>query len=228
MRRFSAKLLDGDVVVEKGEFLGKRNLLPVPRVERQAKQIAQVLNHGARQPGIALHLRRDGVERIKEKMRVQLHAQRVQVCFGKAALHALQAQFTGQIVLAVAESLVHTEDDPVDKPAPQKPREGGGGKKMCIRQHSGCAKAKKGTHGDDHIEVDDGEGYARGQMGEDSPRELVLFEGKARVYPQNKRRDQTPGPPLSERAKNDAPPIAGRKTRQGKEHPEGAPKQERG
>lgn len=32
--------LDGDVVVEKSEFLRKRNLLSVPRIERHPKQIA--------------------------------------------------------------------------------------------------------------------------------------------------------------------------------------------
>ena len=54
--------LNSYVVVEEGEFLRKRNLLSVSRIERHAKQIAQVLDHRARQPRIALDLRRD--ERI--------------------------------------------------------------------------------------------------------------------------------------------------------------------
>src|SRR5690242_174291 len=65
-------LLDSDVVVEKGEFLRQRNLRPVADGERQAKQIAQVLDHSARQPGITVDLRRDGVERIEQEMRVKL------------------------------------------------------------------------------------------------------------------------------------------------------------
>src|SRR5579864_7865192 len=62
-------LLDRDVVLEKSELLRQRNLLFVPRLERQAEQIAQVLDHRACQLRIALHLRGDGVERIEEEMR---------------------------------------------------------------------------------------------------------------------------------------------------------------
>ena len=50
------KFLDSDVVVEKSQFFCQRNLLSVARLKRQAKQIAQVLDHRARQPRITLHL----------------------------------------------------------------------------------------------------------------------------------------------------------------------------
>ena len=81
-------LLDREVVVEKSQFLRQWNFLPVPRIERQAKQIAQMLDHSARQPRIALDVRRDGVERVEEKMRVKLHAQRIQARLRKAAFHS--------------------------------------------------------------------------------------------------------------------------------------------
>jgi len=45
------------------------------------QQIAQTLDHGARLLRLGLHLRRDGVECIEEKMGVQLHTQSVKARF---------------------------------------------------------------------------------------------------------------------------------------------------
>lgn len=53
--------------------------------------------------------------------------------------------------------------------------------------------------------------------------ELVLFEGKPGIGPKDQRCNESPGPPLSERTKQNMTPIFGRKTRQGKEHSDHAP-----
>jgi hypothetical protein len=58
-------------------------------------------------PRIAPDLRRDGVERIEQEMRVKLHAQRIQSRLRKVALHSLQPQFTGAIVFIVSKRLLH-------------------------------------------------------------------------------------------------------------------------
>jgi len=88
--------------------------------ERQAKQIAQVLDHSARQPRIALDLRRDGVERIEEEMRIKLHTQRIQARLRKVAPHSLQPHFTSKVVFVVSESLLRASA--LHAPRPSKAR----------------------------------------------------------------------------------------------------------
>src|SRR5208282_567496 len=172
-------ILDRDVVVEKSEFLCQRNLLFVPRIERQAKQIAQVLDHGASQPGMTLDLRRDGVQRIEKEMRVKLHAKCIQPRLGKAAFHSLQPKFAGTIVFVVLESLYHAKDDPIDDPTPQKAE--------CVNKRKGMSQsaplsqAEKDGPRNDHIEVEECKRYAREQMRENTHAQLVLFKGKPRV-----------------------------------------------
>ena len=84
---------------------------------------------------IALHLRRDGVERIEEEMRVELHAQRIEARLGEAALHLFQPQFTGQIVFVVSEGLARAEDGPVDQPPPKRGFVEGVGQKVFGSEH---------------------------------------------------------------------------------------------
>ena len=71
-------LLDLEVMLKKGELFSQRDLLPVLRLQRHAQQIAEMLDHAAGQLRIALHVRRDGIERVEEKMRIELHSQGVE------------------------------------------------------------------------------------------------------------------------------------------------------
>src|SRR3954447_10704653 len=115
-----ADLLNGQIVFEEGYFFRQRDLLPVFRRQRRAEKIAQVLDHASRKFWVPFQLRRNGVQRVKKKMRIQLHPKRIQTSLGEAFFQALKTQLTGKVVIVVAVCLPGPQDQPVYKPVPKK------------------------------------------------------------------------------------------------------------
>src|SRR6516165_9742010 len=79
-----------------------------------------MLDHAAREPRVALDLRGNGVQRVEKKVRMQLHAQRIQASFGKLPFQAFAAQFAREVALIVTVGLPCAYDDPVDEPVPEE------------------------------------------------------------------------------------------------------------
>src|ERR1700747_1585374 len=79
-------LLDRKIVFEERHLFNQRDLLLVLRFQRKPEQVAQVLDHAPRQLWITLHMRRNRVERIEQKMWIELHTQRIQPRLRKAVL----------------------------------------------------------------------------------------------------------------------------------------------
>src|SRR5258707_9039931 len=96
-----ADLLDRKVMLQKRHLFRQRDLLPVFRFERKTEQAAQMLNHSTRELRITLHLRGDRIQSVEEKVRIQLHPQRVETSLGKAFLEPLQAQLARKIVTVI-------------------------------------------------------------------------------------------------------------------------------
>jgi hypothetical protein len=92
-----ADVLDLEVAVQDLELLAQRHdLLPV--IERQPQQVAEQREHAHHTLPLALHRHhRDRVQRIEQEVRVQLHAQRVEIRPRQARLEArrLQRQLRG-------------------------------------------------------------------------------------------------------------------------------------
>ena len=76
--------LNGQVMLEKVHLFHERNFVLIFIFERKPQQIAEMLDHLPGQPRLALHLRRNGIKRVEKKMRVQLHAQRIETGFTEA------------------------------------------------------------------------------------------------------------------------------------------------
>src|SRR5580698_719617 len=81
-----SNLLNRNIVLQKFHLFRQRHFLFVLRLQRQPQQIAQMLDHRPRQPWIALHLRRNRIQRVKKKMWIQLHPQNIQARFRKLLL----------------------------------------------------------------------------------------------------------------------------------------------
>src|SRR5258705_1021773 len=99
--------------------------------------------------------------------------------------------------------------------------------RKCMSQSAPLCQSEQDVHCNGRIEVEEGKRRAREQMRENTHPQLFLIERKPRICPEDKRCDQAPGPPVSERTKQSTAPIAGRKVRQGKQHPKSAPQQDR-
>ena len=78
--------LDGEVMAEEVELVVERDLRLVRPVERDAEQARQVGDDLAGRPDVAVHQRRDGVERVEEEVGVQLHPERLEPGPGQLAL----------------------------------------------------------------------------------------------------------------------------------------------
>src|SRR5581483_11718813 len=65
------------------ELLTERDLLVRRTLDSVSQELAQPRDHAPNAAWIPLHERRDGVQGIEEKMRIQLHAERVEARFGE-------------------------------------------------------------------------------------------------------------------------------------------------
>ena len=73
-----ARLLDLEVLLQELQLLLQRDARRARAVERQAEQIAQAADHAIGAVGIGVHERRDRVQRVEEKVRLQLGLERAQ------------------------------------------------------------------------------------------------------------------------------------------------------
>ncbi len=78
-----ARLLDFEIFLQELELVLERDFLLAALVERDAKQIAQPRQHLIGGFHVAVHQRRDRVERVEEKVGMQLPLQRLQLRLGK-------------------------------------------------------------------------------------------------------------------------------------------------
>src|ERR1700748_1321271 len=144
-----------------------------------------MLDHPTRQARVAFQLRRDGIQRIEKEIGGELHAHCIQARLRKTTLHSLQPQLTTQVVFVVPKSLAHTEDYPVDNPAPKKPSVKSVWQEADLEQHAPRAQAQKGAQPHPYIEVEAREDHAGQKMRQNSHSELLLLKGKPRIGPEN-------------------------------------------
>jgi hypothetical protein len=69
---------DLHVPLQKVELRLERHFLRADVLQRHAQQVAERGDHGVRAADVLVHQRRDGVQRVEEKVRLELHAQHLQ------------------------------------------------------------------------------------------------------------------------------------------------------
>jgi hypothetical protein len=70
---------DVDIALEQGELVGERHLFDLPAFEGEAQQVAEPRDHVVGRVDVAVHQRRDPVQRVEQEVRLQLHAQRFEL-----------------------------------------------------------------------------------------------------------------------------------------------------
>ena len=128
-----------------------------------------MLDHSARQLWIPLHLRGDGVQRVEEKVRIELHAQGIQPRFGEASLHSLQPQFGRKVASIVPVRLNGRYNHPVEEPAPEGIVERPESKRLRDSKCIPGANAKRGHDHEIYIVVSRREEQAGEQMRKYAP-----------------------------------------------------------
>ena len=104
------RLLNLDVAIEQRELLLERNAIDQAGVQRLAKQMAQAADHPLGIRRTLMHQFGDRVERVEEKVRLQLHAQHLQSCFREQRLELGGAQLPA-LDIAIVQPRVRGSDN---------------------------------------------------------------------------------------------------------------------
>ena len=84
----------------------ERHLLRADAIERQAQQVAQLRQHLVGGVDVAVHQRRDRVQRVEEEVRVELPLQRFELRLGEPGLQ-LRSRELALLRLAMVVERVH-------------------------------------------------------------------------------------------------------------------------
>ena len=108
-----ARPLDLEVLVDEIELVLERHHLRADAIERQPQQVAEPRQHRVGGVDVAVHQRRDRVERVEQEVRVQLPLQRLQLRFGQAGLQLRGGERALLRLAVVVEGVAHRDDGPV-------------------------------------------------------------------------------------------------------------------
>jgi len=115
-----ADFLYRQIMVEERKFVGQGDFMAAFGVEREPQQIAQMLDHLARQLRFRLHLRRNGIEGVEQEVGIELQAQRIEPGFRIIALEPLHLQFGGHIAVMRLIGPPAAHDQAIHEQRPQE------------------------------------------------------------------------------------------------------------
>ena len=103
---------DREIVIGQRQLIAQGDLVLASMLERQSQEITQPRQHAVGGFDVSMHQRRDTVQRVEEKMRVNLRPQRFQLRLGQT-----RTEIGGSdLALAIASIELHGVNDPDDRP----------------------------------------------------------------------------------------------------------------
>ena len=112
---FEARALDFEVQIEDSQFFAERHFMDRAVGKEEAQQLAEPRNRALREFRIFMHQRRDRVQGIEEKVRVQLHLQRAQLGLDELRLEVGGVHQTLLIAPVVDERMLDQNDDRIEE-----------------------------------------------------------------------------------------------------------------
>src|SRR5215471_15063071 len=110
-----AHSLDFQIPFEKLQLLRQAHLLNTDILERQPEQVAQSCDHTVGCLRVLVNQGRDGVQGVEEKMRMELHPERLQLSFRQLRGELGGAQLSFSIPRIIKIALSSGNDDPVSR-----------------------------------------------------------------------------------------------------------------
>src|SRR5688572_13018270 len=107
------RLFDFQVLREEIELLLQRHFLHAHALQRHAEQIAQPRDHRVGGVDIAMHQRRNGVQRVEQKVRLHLALQGMQPRFNEPRFKLHGAELLGPRFVHVLQRRADADDGPV-------------------------------------------------------------------------------------------------------------------
>ena len=108
-----ARLFDLQVLREEIELLLQRHFLHADVLQRHAQQVAQLRDHVVGGIDVAVHQRRDRVERVEQEVRLQLPLQRLELRFDQMRFELAFAQRAIARFAVIPQRVAETDDGPV-------------------------------------------------------------------------------------------------------------------
>ena len=118
-----ARLFDLQILGEEVELLLERHFLHADALQRHAQQIAEPRDHGVRGIDVAMHQRRDGVERVEQEVRLHLPLQGVQPRLDQPGLELRRVQFPRARFVQIPQRRADADDGPVGHHLPVEVQE---------------------------------------------------------------------------------------------------------
>src|SRR4029453_4313365 len=84
-----ARPLNVEIARQQLELAVERDLLSGAELQSLPEQVAQARNHVVGLVGVVMHHLGDGIQRVEEEVRLQLHVEQLQLRFGKTCLEML-------------------------------------------------------------------------------------------------------------------------------------------
>src|ERR671939_594625 len=98
--------LDLQVTMQELHLLIQRDLLRAGVLQRQAQEVAEARDHRAGRLSVLVEQGRDGVERVEEEVRVELHLQSLKLRLRELCLKLRGAQLALAVAPVVTEDLI--------------------------------------------------------------------------------------------------------------------------
>ena len=111
--RAEVDLLDVEVRPHVFQLLGHLHFLGADFPQRDAQQVAQPLDHQVGLVRVAMHERGDGVQRVEQKMRMQLMVQRLQLGFDEPRLQPRRPDLAGAGLARVVHRMLQADGRPI-------------------------------------------------------------------------------------------------------------------
>ncbi len=153
-----ARLLDLEVLRQEVELRLERDFLLADVLERQPQQVAQPHERAIGGLDVAVHQRRDGVQRVEEEVRVELLLERLELGLDEPRLELRRAERPVLRFAVVEDGVAQADDRPVGHHFPVEVEEGRllgfrpPGERPALRARepplharssSGCASARR-------------------------------------------------------------------------------------
>ena len=117
-----AQAHDLDVALQEVELRLERHFLRADVLQRHAEQIAQRRDHRVGAAHVLVHQRRDRVQRVEQEVRLQLHAQHLQLRLREPRLELRRAQRAVLRHAVVDDGMVDDDDRAEDERVEHGPR----------------------------------------------------------------------------------------------------------
>ena len=188
-------------------------------LERQPEQVAQPHERAIGGLDVAVHQRRDGVQRVEEEVRVELLLERLELGFDEPRLELRRAQRPVLRFAVVEDGVAQADDRPVGHHFPVEVEEGRLPGFVRPGERPALRAREPPLHARHRQDVRQREEHHRGQVDEHRAPEPLPLEPEVLGKPDDRRREERPQVPVGRVQDHEPAPVGRALTERSRELP---------